>query len=293
MNKLDLSFNGGMPFESDDLSFEQDSSREMFAGIAKMFLEDDQTVDNINYILSGLRPTDVGGTSTKFEEGFVSINGELFFVPGITLINLIAGESYVAQILETNLVAGDEVFEDGSSKSTYKQRQAPIKIIATGSVDDVIDIRLIVSLSINKVTPRWYDLITEKLTFRDGVRSQSIDNAVIKGFADVTNKLSGLTAVNMELFVDIAGNVHLNAFLAYTGTPANNDILFRMPVGFTSKTNNKRGFTAHLDDASTNRDLIGLEVQTDGDVVVKIPTSYSLTTGVGPELHISIVFTTA
>jgi hypothetical protein len=129
MNKLITTNNGGMPFELDDLRFQDEGYREAFKGLLSAL---GGKALNDGYILSGVVATDTGSNFTT-TEGWVAFNGEIWYIPGKTLPYLATGFKYVFEEDNTFDATGNESFEDGSVNDTYQIRRAKLtsKIVIT------------------------------------------------------------------------------------------------------------------------------------------------------------------
>ena len=124
MNKLDYTQIGGWPLELDDFEFEQNGLDDAFEGITGIF----GVADDDGYILSGALQS--GSPTVSVTAGFFVLNGEVFAVPAHTYEVAGGGETSFWQIQDTADPAGDEIFEDTVTRSTYRKREA---IIITNS----------------------------------------------------------------------------------------------------------------------------------------------------------------
>lgn len=122
MDYLKVDLLGGMHLEAEDWAFNQNGLKEALKGMA--------SVAGSNYILSGVLPLSVSPGIIGNPEGFVVIEGEIFYVPLNLQPN--AGTFRYLEVKETFDPNGLEVFEDGGSpQNTYIKRTAKVTSYAT------------------------------------------------------------------------------------------------------------------------------------------------------------------
>lgn len=155
MYKLQTNYNGGMPFELNDIRWDQDSVRDVLKGILDSF----KYTDSGGFKLNGCIVTDIEG-GYQCSAGYVYFSGEVFKVDAHTVSFGSEGCHYVFGVVTTYDIAGNDVFKDGSAHSTYEIRKA-VLIVNT-------DVSFIASnflqyngLSIKEII---YDFTSEKET---------------------------------------------------------------------------------------------------------------------------------
>lgn len=163
MDKLDLTKLGGDPFTLDDLDFLQTSLTDAIKGLASIW----QFGSSDPVILSGMQTT-VAGSDTIWTGGWCVINGEVYAFSGGTFAT---SATIVMDITQTFDTAGDEVFEDLSTQSTYIIRRGALKVAAGGpneiDVTDFISLKdrfSLLGLVVNQETA-WLPLPTLGATF--------------------------------------------------------------------------------------------------------------------------------
>jgi hypothetical protein len=136
MNKLQTNYNGGFPFDLDDIRFEQNAIREAFKGMLSALSIPVET----NGILSGCE-----SDGTDVTAGFVVIDHEILYFPGSVLPGITPGPGKLHHFrlsvsYDSN---GLETFENGSSHDTWEIRTAElIYNTPSGSYVDLTGVRL-------------------------------------------------------------------------------------------------------------------------------------------------------
>ena len=117
MNKLQTNYNGKMPFELDDIRWEQDAVRDAFAGLISAM----NVVAPYGFKLSGCVVTKVGNTYTT-TAGYICLGGEVLKVDAhsFTVTALHAAKWAIAVTYDP---AGTEVFQDATTHETYEVRK--------------------------------------------------------------------------------------------------------------------------------------------------------------------------
>lgn len=132
MNKLETNYNGGMPFDLDDIRFMQDSWRQGFK--AMNFIKEQDSITTINnVILNPLAYT--GAAPWTSVENFIIHDGEVWWIPSQTVTTLSSNTWLVFS--ETNDPAGSDIFEDTTTNETYKVRQVQIVVNATQPANSI------------------------------------------------------------------------------------------------------------------------------------------------------------
>lgn len=121
MNKVKWMELGGAPIRNDDWNFESNAVRDALKGIVKMLKGD--------ALLGGCVPSPAvpPATGYTFTEGYVAIDGEVYYVPAVTVPITFDEDNNFFKIEETSVVPdGDIVMEDSSSANIYKRRIATL-----------------------------------------------------------------------------------------------------------------------------------------------------------------------
>jgi hypothetical protein len=143
MNKLETNYDGGMPFDLDDIRFIQDAWRQAFGAFNFIRKQDNTTI--INNII--LNPYNLVGTFPgpyTTTENFILHDKEIWWMPSQAVASLSNDTWFVFS--ETNDTAGSDIFEDTVTHETYKVRQVSIVINATQPANsirfsDVVELR--------------------------------------------------------------------------------------------------------------------------------------------------------
>lgn len=123
MNKLKTDYSGGFPVKLDDLRWVDNSIRTSLKGILSAFGVADSTAIK----LSGCNRTVSVGIVT-ISEGYVSIGGEVCYVPEHTYSNPSLGQSEYWGIDITYDGAGTKTFQNESVNDTYEVRIGKISV---------------------------------------------------------------------------------------------------------------------------------------------------------------------
>lgn len=159
MNKFKTLYNGGLPLTLDDFRWIDDSYRSALYGILSGFGVADQTT----FILSGCAKTISGGIVT-IAEGYVSLGGEICFVPTHTYSEPTGGDVDYWVLDLSYDSAGNKVFQNSDLNSTYEVRVAQLTVGSTvpaGSTSYAL-------------TKTFFGIIEEKL---DKSNSYNLDDA--------------------------------------------------------------------------------------------------------------------
>lgn len=117
MDYLKVDHLGGMYLEAEDWIFNQNGIKEALKGLT--------SVAGMNFILSGVKPLGISNNIIANNEGYVVIEGEIFYVP-VNIFNATGNHIYI-EVNEWFDPNGLEVFEDGGTpKNTYIKRTAKI-----------------------------------------------------------------------------------------------------------------------------------------------------------------------
>lgn len=229
MNKLITTDIGGFPFVLDDIRFESDATIDAFKGMLSSWgLAEDES-----YILSGAAITD-GGANWNVAEGYISIEGEVLFIPAHSVIKAGGGQATYWVINKSFDPAGLKTFEAGGSFNTYQTRVA--ELITSGTIP-----ALYTDLNAKTIT----EAISEKVADTLGVY-ETIDlngtaalngNAASDGTGAVVN-VTGFAKPNSFLKTNIIGKkIELNFNILDFGlgpfntTGAYGSMVFTMPNG--------------------------------------------------------------
>jgi hypothetical protein len=117
MDKLQTNYNGRMPFDLDDIRWEQDAVRDAFYGFISAFGIDPTE----SFKLSGCVVGVVGTTYTT-TAGYICLNGEILKVEAhsVTVAPLKTAKWSLSVSYDS---AGTEVFEDSTTHDTYEKRR--------------------------------------------------------------------------------------------------------------------------------------------------------------------------
>lgn len=130
MNKLKTLATGGFPFVLDDLRFTHNAYEEAFKGILSAF----GIAPTETFILSGCKRT-VGGGVVSVTEGYISLQGEVLYMPPQSY-PVTTDTEYLAVNIQYD-PAGLKLFQDASTNDTYEVRQAQILVSATPPLEHV------------------------------------------------------------------------------------------------------------------------------------------------------------
>jgi microcystin-dependent protein len=117
MNNIKTDYIGGFPLKLDDFRFGHDAVLEAFRGIMSTYGIDNSTA----VILKGCARSSAAGT-TSIAEGYVSIGGEICFVPAHSYPDPSGGEQEYWILESTFDVAGLKQFQNLTNNDTYEVR---------------------------------------------------------------------------------------------------------------------------------------------------------------------------
>lgn len=123
MNNFKTTDIGGLPIKLNDFRFINDGIKEAFRGIMSSY----GITDSMTIIISGCEKTSATGTTT-ITEGYVSIGGEVCFVPEHSYPDIAPGEFEYWVIDVTYDPEGTKVFQSTSTFETYEVRVGKIQI---------------------------------------------------------------------------------------------------------------------------------------------------------------------
>ena len=149
MNGLKTTDNGGFPFQLDDLRWIDSGIREAFKGIMSAYGIDDSTA----VILSGCQRS--GGGTVSLTEGYVSIGGEICYVPAQTWPAHAGGTDEEYFVIESTFdPAGSKTFESASVYDTYELRRGKIQTgVPPAGHTSLSDIRTLHQIAANSMFP--------------------------------------------------------------------------------------------------------------------------------------------
>jgi hypothetical protein len=124
MNKFITTNLGGLPFRANDLRWIDDSVRDSFKALLAGF-------GASMIIFQGCTRTEISGTVT-ITEGYVGLQGEIFYVPLHTFPAAVLPDLEYWQIITIDDPQGTKLFKDGSTKETYQIRIAKVVPGSTG-----------------------------------------------------------------------------------------------------------------------------------------------------------------
>lgn len=148
MDNFKTDYQGGLPFVLDDSRWQDAGYRTAFKGIMSAYgVTDSQAV-----ILSGCARTMNNGNVT-ISEGYVSIGGEICFVPEHTFQNSGASNMEYWVIHSSFSNTGNKTFQDGGNHDTYEIRVG--KVETSNSVPS--------GFTKYEDTPSIYELINQRV----------------------------------------------------------------------------------------------------------------------------------
>lgn len=126
MNNLKTTDLGGLPFKLDDLRFIHASVLDAFKGVMSTYgVSNSQAV-----ILSGCTKTTASGT-TSIAQGYISIGGEICFVPAHSYPNPSVGQVEYWDIDVSYDPAGLKQFQNTTPHDTYEVRVGKVKVASS------------------------------------------------------------------------------------------------------------------------------------------------------------------
>jgi hypothetical protein len=206
MDYLKVDHLGGMYLEAEDWIFNQNGIKQALKGLT--------SVAGNNFILSGVKPLSITPTLIAHQEGYVVLEGEIFYVP-VHIFSATGNFIYI-EVNEWFDPNGLEVFEDGGTpKNTYIKRTAKIARYNTAQA----------------ITPNRKDF-NSLLTFAEAIADNSELQLRLGSYIYQTHAPSYLTAFSGNLFV---GKNRLNQ-IKFFGNITRSNILsadaFQLPQDF-------------------------------------------------------------
>lgn len=126
MNNLKTTDTGGFPLKLDDFRFVNNAVLEAFKGMMSMY----DVTDSHAVILSGCARTSVSGT-TSIAQGYISIGGEICFVPAHSYPTPSVGQNEYWMIDVSYDTSGNKTFQSTTSHNTYEVRVGKIQVSNT------------------------------------------------------------------------------------------------------------------------------------------------------------------
>lgn len=194
MNQLITTYNGGFPFQLDDLRFLDNAQREAFLGIIKAMVGNQKAA-----ILAGCKIASNDGTTIHVNEGYVFLNNEIFYAPAQDLPVITSGSYYWVPDI-TYDATGDKSF-DGVIQHTYEIRRAKCQSSTT-----VLGDGLVLGVS------EWVsiDLTTDNVTLYGG--TLSINSGQLK-YKIINNMIFILLKLNFSVTSSNGIQTHLTIAL--------------------------------------------------------------------------------
>ncbi len=122
MNHLNVNLLGGMYLESEDWMFNQNGIKDALKGLVSMV--------GGNVHLSGIESISPVGGNWDYPEGYIAIEGEIYYVPAASVPA--NGAHWYWEVVESYDPAGYEVFQDGGApQNTYVVRTAKLATYPT------------------------------------------------------------------------------------------------------------------------------------------------------------------
>lgn len=233
MNKLISDINGGFPFVLDDLRWEQKAVREAFKGLLSIFPD---------CKLSGCIAADNGSTYSC-TEGYISLGGEVIYVPAQTVSAGADIEEYGWQISQTYDPSGLKVFEDAAAHDTYAIRQGEFAFVDGGSLPDT--------------------LASDSKSFKELLKEFILADQA-SAWISSTPSYSGFSTVgNNKLKYKIIGSVLHISFVA-NGTPSANGFTLNLPAGLNYNMDSRTRFIGYAASAGTNKQAVAINTNGSG-----------------------------
>ena len=126
MNNLKTTDTGGFPLKLDDFRFVNNAVLEAFKGMMSMY----DVTDSHAVILSGCARTSASGT-TSIAQGYISIGGEICFVPAHSYPTPSLGQNEYWMIDVSYDTSGNKTFQSTTPHNTYEVRVGKIQVSNT------------------------------------------------------------------------------------------------------------------------------------------------------------------
>lgn len=210
MNIFKTNYNGGLPLVLDDFRWIDSGYRQAFRGIMSAF----GVTDQYTFIISGCERT-VNAAVVTIAEGYVSIGGEICYVPEHNYSEPTGVTVEFWTILSSYDATGSKVFQNSSVNDAYEIRTGKISVassVPSGSTS-FEDTKTIHELIHEKLpVDSWHNVLTENITTADFL------NGIYK--IDCKKDLSG--------FVHLRGLKHIEDQTAGVA----DDLITTLPVGY-------------------------------------------------------------
>lgn len=251
MNNFKTTDNGGLPFVLDDFRWIDAGYREAFKGIMSAY----GVADSTAVIISGCARTVASGTVT-IAEGFVSLGGEICYVPLHTYAEPSGGQVEYFDLIVTYDPLGNKPFQSTVNYNTYEKRACKITVASSvpagyTSYADAKNVFQLIRSGINYTT--WQTLST-----------QVLPSAGVPGTYITTFKRD-----NSE-FVHLSGTYYIED----AGTGAINVLVATLPIGYRP-AQNKIFMIANQANSTTGEvSFATVSIATNGEVRIKSVRDY-------------------
>lgn len=246
MKRLLIFEPGQQPIYSQDLTLLQNSSIEALTSLLSEFHDS----SNNQYIISGCEMLVAAGTIT-LSPGVMVINGEVMEVAAQVIAEPVFPNHVYFGIQTSYDPVGTRLFLDGTTHETWEVKTAKLFSGAALPAN---------TLDYNEV-PNIHNQIRERL------KSNSQPWQEIGSYNSPPGALylPG-TTLKRYAMIDCDGFVNFDGVM-YSEDPSLNQVQFNIPAPFRPLTNRK--FHIHQLDASSPNDSLIIEVQTNGNVILR------------------------
>ncbi|MGV7234619.1 MAG: hypothetical protein ACQ9ET_00030 [Nitrosomonadaceae bacterium] len=203
MDKLKTDINGGFPFDLDDLRWIADGIDQAFTGLGTGFSDG---TEGDSFLLSGGVVT-INASNLDVTEGYAYYLGEIIKIDAHSIVDAGTLKLHFWKLVEGFDSAGDEVFEDGSTNSTYRTRRLELtnEDIDATPVDPFFMTRA--ALDSNRLS----DILADPALITANAASISALNAtltgILLGWQDRTFDAGDFTTGGTATYTITAGNV--------------------------------------------------------------------------------------
>ncbi len=176
MDKLNTTYNGGMPLLLNDLRFTDAAYREGFKAVLRAF-----RIDNKPFIISGCVATSLTSPDRlSITDGYIFMNDEIYQVNAHETLDG-GGGFYRYKEVISYAIEGNKTFFDGTVNSTHEIRQATTEYVAgaPATLDLVPNENVFSEQRISHIAPMIFPRITtteRDITITGWVKGETIYN---------------------------------------------------------------------------------------------------------------------
>lgn len=246
MNNFKTTDNGGLPFVLDDFRWIDSGYREAFKGIMSAY----GVADSTAVIISGCARTVASGTVT-IAEGFVSLGGEICYVPTHTYAEPTGGQVEYFDLNVTYDPVGNKPFQSTSNFDTYEKRACKITVASSVPAgytlySDAKTIFQLIRVGINLDT--WHTLT-----------AQTLPTVTIPGTYQSQYKKDS------SEFVHLSGKWYVED----VGVGAVNELITTLPLGYRPSQNKMYAVANEANAVTGAIDFATITIQTNGEIRLK------------------------